>query len=248
MEQLSCYENGRLLTIFRGKTFRETIYHHPRSSAAETFFRMHQFFHDSSSTIVWIFFDSSCYRKCPAGPNSYAHVAPYDGSIFDQVGYFVMMGTESLMSGLTFAQIKLLKSQKALFLPECPDSQFFYEVESPASKIWWKLLISKKCSAWKQEKKRFLASVPQFLDHKWYASNCGAFEPYRIKFNYITIWINIIVFLPGVPILIDVLVVDNITGMKFVCFLIDKDGIQSSLSWVYLYLSRFLFLGRCFMQ
>ena len=68
-----------------------------------------------------IFFDSSCYRRCPAGPNRYVHVAPYDGSIFGQVVYFVMLGTESLMSGLTFAQIKLLKSQKALFLPECPD-------------------------------------------------------------------------------------------------------------------------------
>ena len=33
-----------------GENFSRDVYHHPRSSAAETFFRMQQIFHDSSST------------------------------------------------------------------------------------------------------------------------------------------------------------------------------------------------------
>ena len=77
-----------------------------------------------------------------------------------------MMGTESLMSGLTFAQIKLFKSQKALFLSEYPDSQFFYEVEFTGEQDMVEAAGFKKMFCMKTGEKMFLASVPQFLDHK----------------------------------------------------------------------------------
>ena len=120
----------------------------------------------SRSFVDGVYFDSVCYRRCPAGPNSYIRAEVGKDIIFGQINFFIIMGGDCYTSGWKFAQIKKLALKRVLTIPECPRSQYFFEVEFTGEDDMIEATSFEKMFFMMSQNKLYLACVPPFLDHK----------------------------------------------------------------------------------
>ena len=120
----------------------------------------------SRSFVDGVYFDSVCYRRCPAGPNSFIRAEIGSDIIFGQIVFFIIMGDDSYTSGWKFAQIKKMAAKGVVTILDCPRSQFFFEVEFTGEEDMIEATSFEKMFFMTSRNKLYLASVPPFLDHK----------------------------------------------------------------------------------
>ena len=120
----------------------------------------------SRAEIDGIYFDSLSYRRCPTGPNSYIRYKVGSSALFGQCLFFIVMSEDSLMGGVTFAQIRKIKVLDKIIVEKKPDSEYFFEIEVTDSQDMIEATSFDKMFYLSANGLNYLVSVPQFLDHK----------------------------------------------------------------------------------
>ena len=119
----------------------------------------------SRATVDSIFFDSTCYRRCPSGPNSYFFCK--QKNVYGQFHCFLKLPEEMAMGGEICAIFSELIPLSEIIPVECQAEYGFYLQVKEAGKLdMIETTDITKMFCLESRGTRYLLSIPRFIDHK----------------------------------------------------------------------------------